>query len=909
MSHDALFREQLLARLASAEAELEDLRPGARAAAQWPSAIALDAINEGFLILDRDWRVTLVNPAAERLVQNSRAELLGRVLWELFPEAGSRRFGREFLRAVAENVPVDFEGFYPEPLNAWYHVRAYPSAEGLSILFSDVTERKQVQAYREMGREVVQLLLEPDDVPVSIRRVVSVLKTRTGFDAVGIRLQDRDDFPYCVQEGFPEDFLRTENTIIERGPDGGVCRDNDGHVSLECTCGLVISGKTDPANPLFTPAGSCWTNDSFTLLDLPPDQDPRRHPRNRCIHGGYGSVALVPIRNEKRVIGLIQLNDRRKGRLTLERVELLEGLGSHIGSALTRKQAEEALRERTKELACLYGVADLIENEDSLEKILQGTVDLIPRGWFHNDIACARVVLDEREFKTADFRQTAWRQASNIILRGKPVGVVELCYLEERPIRDEGPFLREERNLVNAISQRLGRVAERSQAESVLRASDQRHRALLETVMSGFWLTDLQGRLLEVNETYCRMSGYSERELLAMRILDLEAAETASETAAHIETIVAHGEDRFESRHRRKDGTTFDVEASVQYLPLEGGRFICFLRDVSDRKQAEQQIERARNDAVREQQRLEVVSRALSDSEAELQRTNDELLVANETLWRNNETLEVRVATRTEALAHRTSQLQALARDLTRAEERERQRIADVIHDQLQQLLSVARIKLGMTVGQIRTRSNRESLIEADDLLAEALEITRSLTADLRPAILYRSGLAAALRWLGRSYGTRFDLTIAVEAEEDVDVEEELRVALFRSVRELLFNIVKHARVRIARVQLGRGADGRVRILVSDDGVGFDPEAVRAREGTGGGFGLFSLRERLELLGGELEVVSAPGRGASFTILAPPAAPLRPEAPASTASPTTPPAVAVPRPTGARQRPARGKKR
>jgi len=305
---------------------------------------------------------------------------------------------------------------------------------------------------------------------------------------------------------------------------------------------------------------------------------------------------------------------------------------------------------------------------------------------------------------------------------------------------------------------------------------------------------------------------------------------------------------------------------------------------------------------------LEAVTRALSESEAALRRANNELESANEVLRNNNETLEARVATRTATLSQRTDQLKALAREVTRAEERERRKISEVIHDQLQQLLSVARIKLGMALGQVGTRSHQESLSEVDDLIAESLDITRSLTAELSPAILRRSGLAAALRWLGRWYEAQFALKVTVEAEEDVDVEEEIRVALFRSVRELLFNVVKHAGVTSARVQLEREADDRVRILVSDDGAGFDPEAVRAREGTGVSFGLFSLRERLELLGGQFEVDSAPGRGASFTMFAPLPQRAGPEAPAPAAASTATLAIAVRRHTGARRRPARRKK-
>jgi signal transduction histidine kinase len=101
-------------------------------------------------------------------------------------------------------------------------------------------------------------------------------------------------------------------------------------------------------------------------------------------------------------------------------------------------------------------------------------------------------------------------------------------------------------------------------------------------------------------------------------------------------------------------------------------------------------------------------------------------------------------------------------------------------------------------------------------------------------------------------------------------MDEETRVVLFRSVRELLVNVVKHAKVATARVQLDTTIDGRARIVVSDTGAGFNPEALRAWDGTSGGFGLFSVRERLEALGGRLDIDSAPSRGARFTIVGPP---------------------------------------
>jgi len=149
------------------------------------------------------------------------------------------------------------------------------------------------------------------------------------------------------------------------------------------------------------------------------------------------------------------------------------------------------------------------------------------------------------------------------------------------------------RRLVPAVERELIQAKlrlERKRAEEALQDSKARHQSILQTAMDGFWLVDTQGRLLEVNETYCKMSGYSVQELLAMRIPDLEAAEAAGETAAHIQKIMEKGEDRFETRHRRKDGSNFDVSASVQYQPEEGGRFVAFLQDITERKQMEKEM-------------------------------------------------------------------------------------------------------------------------------------------------------------------------------------------------------------------------------------------------------------------------------------------------------------------------------
>ena len=130
-------------------------------------------------------------------------------------------------------------------------------------------------------------------------------------------------------------------------------------------------------------------------------------------------------------------------------------------------------------------------------------------------------------------------------------------------------------------------ITERKRQDDELRLSAERRQTILQTAMDGFWLLDMEGHLLEVNEAYCGMSGYDEQELLGMRIADLEAREATEDTASHMQKVITEGADRFESRHRRKDGSVFDIEISVQYQPADEGRMSAFLRDITERNRAE----------------------------------------------------------------------------------------------------------------------------------------------------------------------------------------------------------------------------------------------------------------------------------------------------------------------------------
>lgn len=242
---------------------------------------------------------------------------------------------------------------------------------------------------------------------------------------------------------------------------------------------------------------------------------------------------------------------------------------------------------------------------------------------------------------------------------------------------------------------------------------------------------------------------------------------------------------------------------------------------------------------------------------------------AEESLQLLNTDLETRVAERTAELQRRAEQLRRLAVEVMQAEEQARHRLAQVLHDQLQQLLVAATMKLGVLSRRIEDERLLDTIGQLRDLLDQSIAESRSLTVELSPPVLRERGLVGGLEWLARRAEEKHGLTIEIDAEPDGGAADEaLQVFLFHAVRELLLNVAKHAETDRASIQVRRTEDHQIRLEVSDRGKGFDA-AEPCNAPTSSGFGMVSIRERLELLGGRMEVDSIPGKGTQVTILVP----------------------------------------
>lgn len=242
--------------------------------------------------------------------------------------------------------------------------------------------------------------------------------------------------------------------------------------------------------------------------------------------------------------------------------------------------------------------------------------------------------------------------------------------------------------------------------------------------------------------------------------------------------------------------------------------------------------------------------------------------------------LEQRVSERTAELdaknvelQNRADQLARLASEITLAEEQERHRMAHILHDHLQQVLVAAKLELNVLSRKVTDNEQQSLIADISGLMEESIRESRSLTTELSPPILHEAGLNAGLEWLARRMQSKYNMNVSLDLSEHVDVKrDDVSILCFQSVRELLFNSVTHAGVRAAAVNVRRN-DQHIQITVSDKGRGFNPEEVWEKAAcASGGFGLFSIRERLTLLGGCFEIDSKPGGGAIFRLTIPHAA-------------------------------------
>ncbi len=254
-----------------------------------------------------------------------------------------------------------------------------------------------------------------------------------------------------------------------------------------------------------------------------------------------------------------------------------------------RKRAQVKLQQHIKHLNCLYGLSRLaVQPQISLDQIFQETTGLIRSTYRYPDITCVRITFNGIQYKTDNFQKTEHSQWGDILVRGEKAGSIEVYCLQERQENGEGSFLKEEGTLLNAVCEKLGRIAELKQATDKLRL----FRTLIDQSNDCIFILEPKwGRFLDVNERACQSLGYSRKELLEMSFKDIEEFPEGLSWQQQIEELKLKGDIIIQGRHKCKDGTRFFAETSLNFVKEEKEDYIIAIaRDITERKQMEEAL-------------------------------------------------------------------------------------------------------------------------------------------------------------------------------------------------------------------------------------------------------------------------------------------------------------------------------
>jgi PAS domain S-box-containing protein len=546
--------------------------------------------------------------------------------------------------------------------------------------------------------------------------------------------------------------------------------------------------------------------------------DTRLSDEDRAVFRSRQIAAIVGIARFKdgQMTAALGVNHDAPRTWTAGEIELVREVAARTWDAVERTRAEVTLRQQQTRLRLALQASaggswiwDPHTNAADWDDVFRAHFGLTPEDAPVFETWLARVHPDDR----AQMRGTL-----DAILRMKETW--DHTYRVLRPdgsVRWMQSLGRADRDAAGAVTRLTGLeldITERRMAEEALQARrDEEHdrtlRTLLETATQGIVSADARGMLVFANRAVEVMFGWAAEELIGEPI-DRLIPSVLRDSRSHADLVGL-----------RRDGSTFPLEVTINHVPTPGGgRAFVFVSDTTERQRAA--------GVLRE---------------------------------------------RTRELEYRTTQLSRMARDLTLAEHHAREEIARTLHDGLQQLLVVVALNLEQQM-KLETEARGdpgELLTEAKHQLDEAIAVARSVNVELFPPVLQRSGLPAALTWLAHWTRDKYKVNVEINVDPRADsARKDVRTLLFESVRELLFNAIKYAQTDRVTLALALDADDHLSITVTDQGVGFEPARLDDRSPAGHvGWGLFRIRERLTLLGGRLDIDSAPGKGTQVRLTAP----------------------------------------
>jgi PAS domain S-box-containing protein len=546
--------------------------------------------------IDANGIVRRVNRAECALLGFAPGEIVGRPVWEFVApdiRTESRETVLQKLKGQKSLAPYRRRLIRRDGAMVWVETsealvrNEAGEIDGIRTAMLDITERMRTEEEREATVQMLELINSEHNLHDLMESVVLLLRDLSGCEAVGIRLKMGGDFPYFETRGFPAQFVQAESSLCQFDDTGKPVRDATGNPALDCMCGNVLCRRFDPSKPFFTANGAFWTNSTTDLLAGTNEADRQARTRNRCNGEGYESVALVPLRMAGDTIGLVQLNDKRRGRFTAERIGFFERMADNLAVAIAHRVANERIRRDEHKFRSYIDNAPLgvfvADGRGRFVEVNRAAVQML--GHSSEELAGLRIedilAPEDRERGAAHVAAVAEKGAAESELQLRRKDGTAVCSSVRAVKLGEDRFIAFVRDITDS-----------KRVEAELRESEEKFAKAFRESPVAMAIAELETyRYIDMNNRCLAMMGCTWKEVIGRTPVELgwisengfREPERKFRAAGR---LVDH-----ELELRRSDGIAIACSYNAQIVPVGGKlRILSVTVEITERKKAEERV-------------------------------------------------------------------------------------------------------------------------------------------------------------------------------------------------------------------------------------------------------------------------------------------------------------------------------